>query len=161
MNLYLRLYLSLYPVVYINLLFSNGATAPSGPGPPHYRDFTITLRHTTLVRTSPDEWSARSRDLYLTTHNTHKRQTSMPPAGFEPTIPVRERLQTHALYRVVTGFGVYEPIPEIVSKSMWACMWAYNRAYISAHTWACTVTYILADACFYGLACIYFCIPEK
>jgi hypothetical protein len=23
----------------------------------------------------------------LTTHNTHKRQTSMPTAGFEPAIP--------------------------------------------------------------------------
>jgi hypothetical protein len=32
-----------------------------------------------------------------TTHNTHNRQTSMYPAGFEPTIPVSERPQTHAL----------------------------------------------------------------
>jgi hypothetical protein len=59
----------------------------------------ITLRHTALDRTPLDEWSARSRDLYLTTHNTHKRQTSMPPAGFEPTIPASERLQTHVLDR--------------------------------------------------------------
>jgi hypothetical protein len=51
--------------------------------------FTITLRHTTLGRTPLDEESARRSDLYLTTHNTHKRQTSMPP--FEPTIPVSER----------------------------------------------------------------------
>jgi hypothetical protein len=29
---------------------NNGVTAPSGPGPPHYRGFTITLRHTTLGR---------------------------------------------------------------------------------------------------------------
>ena len=29
------------------------------------------LRHTTLGRTPPDEWSARSRDRDLTTHNTH------------------------------------------------------------------------------------------
>jgi len=42
-----------------------GATAPGGPKPPHYRDFTITLRHTTLGRTPLDEWSARRRDLYL------------------------------------------------------------------------------------------------
>ena len=28
-----------------------GATAPSGPGYPHYRGFTITLRHTTFGRT--------------------------------------------------------------------------------------------------------------
>ena len=27
------------------------------------------------------------RDLYLTTHNTHSRQTSMPPVGFEPAFP--------------------------------------------------------------------------
>jgi len=26
-----------------------------------------------------------------TTHNIHRRQTSMPPAGFEPTIPASER----------------------------------------------------------------------
>jgi hypothetical protein len=44
-------------------------------------------RHTTLGRTPLDEWSARRRDLYLTIHNTHKWQTSMPPAGFEPANP--------------------------------------------------------------------------
>jgi len=32
---------------------------------------------TTVGRTPLDEWSARRRDLYLTTHNTHNRQTSM------------------------------------------------------------------------------------
>jgi hypothetical protein len=41
-----------------------------------FRDFTIT--HTTLGRTPLDDGPARRRDLYLTTHNTHKRQTSMP-----------------------------------------------------------------------------------
>jgi len=39
----------------------------------------ITLRHTTLGKTPLDEWSARRRDIYLTTHSTHKRQISMPP----------------------------------------------------------------------------------
>jgi hypothetical protein len=34
--------------------------------------------HTTVGRTPLDEWSARRGDLYLTTHNTHNRQTSMP-----------------------------------------------------------------------------------
>jgi hypothetical protein len=42
---------------------------------------------TTLGRTPLDECSARRRDLYLTIHNIHNRQTSMLPAGFEPTIP--------------------------------------------------------------------------
>jgi hypothetical protein len=57
-----------------------------------FRGFAITLfRHTTLGSTPLDERPARRRDLYLTTRNTHKRQTSMPPAGFEPTNPANER----------------------------------------------------------------------
>jgi hypothetical protein len=48
------------------------------------RGFTITLRHTALGMTLLEEWSVRRRYLYLTTNNTHKRQTSMPSAGFEP-----------------------------------------------------------------------------
>jgi len=42
-------------------------------------------------RTPLDEWSTRHTDLYLTTHNTYKRQIAMPPARFEPTIPASER----------------------------------------------------------------------
>ena len=45
-----------------------------------------THRHITVGSTLLNECSARSRDLYLTTHNTHNRKTSMPPVGFEPTI---------------------------------------------------------------------------
>ena len=41
-------------------------------------------RHTTVGRTPPDERSAHRRDLYLTTHDTHNRQISMPPVGFDP-----------------------------------------------------------------------------
>jgi len=44
-----------------------------------------TRRSTTVGRTPLDEWSSRRRDLYLTTHNTHNKQTSMPLVGFEPT----------------------------------------------------------------------------
>ena len=63
-------------------------------------------RHTTVRRTPLGEWSARRRDLYLTTHNTHNRQTSMPPVGFEPTISAGERPQTYALDRAATGTGI-------------------------------------------------------
>jgi len=49
--------------------------------------------HITLGRTPLDEWSPRRRDLYLTTHNTHNIQTSVPPVGFEPTISAGERPQ--------------------------------------------------------------------
>jgi hypothetical protein len=85
--------------------FFSWRNSPSGPGPLQYRGFTITLRHTTLGRTPLDEWLARRRDLYLTTHNTRKRQTSMPPAGFKPAVPASERPQNHALDRAAAGIG--------------------------------------------------------
>jgi len=50
------------------------------------------VRHTRLNRTPVDEWSTRGRDLYSTTHNTHKRQTSMPPAGIGPTVAATDHL---------------------------------------------------------------------
>jgi hypothetical protein len=40
-----------------------------------------TQRRITVGRTPLDEWSARHRDLYLTTHDTHNRQIPMPPVG--------------------------------------------------------------------------------
>jgi hypothetical protein len=98
--------LSLWPArkqkngISYNILF-HGATAPSGPGPPHYQSFTITLG-----RTPPDEWSARRRDLYLTTDNIHNRKTSMPTEEFEPEIPVSERPQTYALDCAATEIGI-------------------------------------------------------
>jgi len=36
-------------------------------------------------------------------HNTHKTQSSMPPAGFEHAIPASEWPQTHASDRADTG----------------------------------------------------------
>jgi hypothetical protein len=88
-----------------SLLLFLARQPPIGPGPPHYRGFTITLRHTALGSTSLDDWWACRRDLHLTTHNTHTRQTSMPPAGFKPTIRTSERPQTHVLNRAVTAIG--------------------------------------------------------
>jgi hypothetical protein len=35
------------------------------------------FRHTTVGRTPLDEWSARRRDVYMTTHNTHNRQINL------------------------------------------------------------------------------------
>jgi hypothetical protein len=63
------------------------------------------VRHTTLGRTPLDEWSAQRRDLYLKTHNTLKRQTSLRPAGFESAIPASERPKAHALDCASTGIG--------------------------------------------------------
>jgi len=62
------------------------------------------VRHITLGRTPLDEWfSDWHRNLYLTTHNTHNRQKSMSPAGFESTVPESELPQTYALDRATTG----------------------------------------------------------
>jgi hypothetical protein len=64
-----------------------------------------TQRRTTVGRTPLDEWSTRRRDMYLTTHNTHNIQTSMPPVEFEPTISADKRPQTYALDRAASGTG--------------------------------------------------------
>jgi hypothetical protein len=45
-----------------------------------------TQRRATIHRTPLDEWSARRRDLYLTTHNTYNNKYPRPPLGFEITI---------------------------------------------------------------------------
>ena len=45
-----------------------------------------TQRRTTVGRTPLDQWSARRRDLYLTTYDTHNRQISIATVGFEPKI---------------------------------------------------------------------------
>ena len=97
----------------------------SGSWPP-FRGFAVTLiGHTTLGRTPLGEWSARHKDVYLTTHNTHKRQTSLPPAGFEPTIPASQRTQTHALYSVAIGIGTetswkYRYLMRSIIITMWS-----------------------------------------
>jgi hypothetical protein len=79
--------------VYIYTFFFHGAT------------LRITLRHNTLGRTPLEEWSARHRDLYLTTHNTNNRLKSMPLAEFEPIIPARQRPQVYALACAATGIA--------------------------------------------------------
>jgi len=60
-------------------------------------------RRTTVGRTPLDEWSARRRDLYLTTHNIHNRQHVHAPGGFQPTILAGERPQTYTLDGAATG----------------------------------------------------------
>jgi hypothetical protein len=54
------------------ILFPVALRPVFGSWPPltRLRDYTH-FRHVTLGRTPLDEWSARRRDLYLTTHNTH------------------------------------------------------------------------------------------
>ena len=104
--------------LYSRLFFSPMARQPlGGLGRLIFRGFAMThFRHTTVGRIPLHEWSASRRDLYLTTHNTHTRQTFMPPAGFESTTPASERLQTHALDRAATGIGGDTLLNQLICK---------------------------------------------
>jgi len=88
----------------LNLIFSfpNASQVPLI----HEASRSHTQRRTTVGKTPLDEWWARRRDLYLATHNTHNRQTSIRPVGFEPTISAGERPQTYALDRAATWIGI-------------------------------------------------------
>ena len=78
-----------------------------------------TKRRTTVGRTPLDEWSARRRELYLTTHNTHNRHASMSPVGFKPTISAGEWPQIYALDRAATGTGtIRHIIIQIINKEI-------------------------------------------
>jgi len=73
-----------------------------------------TKRRTTVGRTPLDEWSARRRDLYLTTH-----KTDIPPVGFEPTISAGERLQTHDFDHAATGTGHTVTVFYLTNPPVW------------------------------------------
>jgi len=68
-----------------NFMFFVWRFSPSpGHGLP-LRGFAITLiGHTTLVRTPLGELWVWRRNLYLTTHDTHKRQTSVSMLDLNP-----------------------------------------------------------------------------
>jgi len=86
-----------------------------------------TKRGTTVGRTPLDEWWARRRDLYFTTHNTHNRQTSMLPVGFEPTIAAGERPQTYALDCAATGTGYICSLPAVILLTLrWLMSYIYG-----------------------------------
>jgi hypothetical protein len=76
----------------------------SGPRPPTV-EVSWSYIHIIFNRTTLDEWPIHCRDFYLTTYNTHKRQISMFPVGYEPKFPASEWSQTHALDRAATGMG--------------------------------------------------------
>ena len=87
--------------MYFHFSFTMAQPPLSGPKPPHYRGFMLTLRyththththtHTTLGKIPLDEESARRKNLYLTTHITRKRQRSKRLAAFGTLIPASER----------------------------------------------------------------------
>jgi hypothetical protein len=81
-----------------------------------FRFLDHTQRRNRVGRIPLDERSARRRDLYLTTHNTHNRQAFMTSKGFEPTVSVGKQQLTYAFNRTATGTGrdVYTIISPVV-----------------------------------------------
>ena len=99
-----NIYVTIYIYIYI---FCGAQQPPVGQGLLIHESSRSHKLRTTFGRTPLDEGSARRRDLCLTKHSTHKRQTSMPSVGFKPTIPASERPQTYASERAATGIGKY------------------------------------------------------
>jgi hypothetical protein len=66
---------------------------------------THTIRHTVGLLWTSDQPVAETST--YTRHKTykHKRQTSMPRAGFEPAIPATKRPQAHALEKINIPLG--------------------------------------------------------
>ena len=86
--------------------YSFGATAPSGPGLPHSRSFSIThndLPQTVGLLWTSDQLVAETSTWQYTTLTRDK--IPCPPVGFEPTISAGKRPQTYALDCAVTGTG--------------------------------------------------------
>jgi hypothetical protein len=85
-------------------------------------------RRTTVGRIPLDERPARRRELYLTTHSTHNRETSMPPVGFEPTTPVGERPQTYAAFRC--GTEIFVAFHTCHQLSMHSAIYSHDLPYV-------------------------------
>jgi hypothetical protein len=106
---------------------------------------SMTQTHT-LVRTPLDKWSVRRRYLYLTTHNTHKRQTSMPPAGFAPRNPSKQaaaepRLKTRGHLDRLTSSHRYKYSQHVLNLNLCSSLrkrdqvpYPYNTAGESGRT---------------------------
>jgi hypothetical protein len=67
----------------------------------------ITLRHTTLDRTPLDEWSARCRDLYQTTHK-HSQETGIHAPGGTRTRNPSKRTAADPRLRPRSHRGLFE-----------------------------------------------------
>ena len=81
---------------------------------PHYRGFTIALRHSTLGKTPLDEWPARRRDLFLTTQNIHKKQISKTLGGIRTRNPNEQAVAEPRLDDEATGIGRVCDLPFLI-----------------------------------------------
>jgi len=84
--------------------FYQGATAPSGPRPPHCRGFVFTLRHTTLGRTPLEERSSPTQRL-LPDNTQHTQETNIHAPGGIRTHSPSKRAAADPRFE---GFGDFE-----------------------------------------------------
>ena len=89
-----------------NFFFYLRKTPPVGHDPPHSRGFSRSLTTTHHSRWYSSERAIISSQRTFPDNTQNLRQTSMPPAEFEPAIPANERPQTYALDRAATGTGL-------------------------------------------------------
>ena len=106
--------------------FNLARQPPAGQG--------LLIHDTPHSRTPLDEWSTRRRDLYLTTHNTHNRHTSMSLVWFEPTVSTGERQQTYAL-----GYGYIRARTDTTQQTN-ICMGIHRR-----HVWLHLIRHACPD----------------
>ena len=52
----------------------------------------------------------------MTTHNTHNRQTYVPPLGFEPTVSAGEGLKTYTSDRAASGTGLLSANATLIGR---------------------------------------------
>jgi len=105
-----------------------------------------TQQRTTVGRTPLDEWLARRRDLYLTTHDTHNRQISMPPVGFEPKISAGERPAAAPLLRSCMFIAVLYMLRvamcpssgELYQYDIWYMSLCIDDCLVCRFGWACS-----------------------
>jgi hypothetical protein len=78
-----------------------------------------TSTHHSRLESSGRVISPSQRPLPDNTHNTHNGQPSMPPAGFKPSIPARDRPQTRALDSLATGTAIqsFSPSGHLINVS--------------------------------------------
>jgi len=88
-----------------------------------------TQRRTTVGRTPLDEWSARRRDLYLTTHTTDKHPC--PQWDSNPRSQQASGRRPLALDRAATGIGLgiyYKPVNYCDFTKQDRQIWTYIHA---------------------------------
>jgi len=104
------------------IFFFCDSTAQIGPRPPHVRSFwphKITYTHThthTVGRLWTSDQLFAKAATYIT-HNKHKRRTSVPSEGFQPTNRVIGLLQTYALDGAAAGIGPPNNNPLVIFHS--------------------------------------------